>query len=44
MNVLAALRAGVGPTGRTIRGRRLTVEQDNGHARLVQQDAARGDA
>jgi glutaconate CoA-transferase subunit B len=36
---LTALRAEVDPTGRTIRGRWLTVEQENGHARLVQQDA-----
>ena len=37
---LAALRAEVDPTGRTIRGRWLTVEQENGRFRLVRQDAA----
>ena len=41
---LAALRAEVDPTGRTIRGRWLTVEQENGHARLVQQDATVAEA
>ena len=37
---LTALRSDVDPTGRTIRGRWLTVEQENGQSRLVQQDAA----
>jgi glutaconate CoA-transferase subunit B len=37
---LAALRAEVDPTGRTIRGRWITVEQENGHFRLMQQGAA----
>ncbi len=37
---LAALRAEVDPTGRTIRGRWLTVEEDDGRARLVEQGAA----
>jgi glutaconate CoA-transferase subunit B len=36
---LAALRAEVDPTGRTIRGRWIAVEEENGHVRLVEQDA-----
>ena len=36
---LAALRAEVDPTGRTIRGRWITVEVDDGQARLVEQEA-----
>ncbi len=41
---LAALRAEVDPTGRTVRGRWLTVELDNGHARLVEQEAGNDEA
>jgi glutaconate CoA-transferase subunit B len=37
---LAALRAEIDSTGRTIRGRWITVEQENGQFRLAQQDAA----
>jgi glutaconate CoA-transferase subunit B len=37
---LAALRAEVDPTGRTIRGRWITVQEENGHVRLVEQDAS----
>ncbi len=37
---LAVLRAEVDPTGRTIRGRWITVEEEHGHARLVAQGAA----
>jgi glutaconate CoA-transferase subunit B len=37
---LAALRAEIDSTGRTIRGRWITVEQENGQFRLVPQDAA----
>ena len=36
---LAALRADVDPGGRTIRGRWITVETDDGKARLVEQEA-----
>ncbi len=36
---LAALRAEVDPTGRTVRGRWITVELENGRARLVEQEA-----
>lgn len=42
---LAVLRAEVDPTGRTIRGRWITVEEDEeGRMRLVQQEAAGEDA
>lgn len=41
---LAALRAEVDPTGRTVRGRWLTVELDNGRARLVEQEAGNDEA
>jgi hypothetical protein len=41
---LAALRAEVDPTGRTIRGRWITVEVDSGRVRLVQQQAAGAEA
>ncbi|OGO51934.1 MAG: hypothetical protein A2148_04615 [Chloroflexi bacterium RBG_16_68_14] len=37
---LAALRAEVDPSGRTIRGRWITVEEEDGRAHLVQQEAA----
>jgi acyl CoA:acetate/3-ketoacid CoA transferase beta subunit len=36
---LAALRSEVDPTGRTIRGRWITVEEENGCMRLVEQEA-----
>ncbi len=36
---LAALRADVDPTGRTIRGRWITVEEEEGQTRLVEQEA-----
>jgi len=36
---LAALRAEVDPSGRTIRGRWITVEEDGGQVRLVEQEA-----
>ena len=41
---LAALRAEVDPTGRTIRGRWITVEDDAGAVRLVEQEAPAEDA
>ena len=42
---LAVLRAEVDPTGRTIRGRWITIEEDeDGRMRLVQQEAAGEDA
>ena len=37
---LAALRAEVDPTGRTIRGRWITVTEDDGRFRLVEEQAA----
>ena len=37
---LTALRTEVDPTGRTIRGRWLTVEEEEGRARLVEREAA----
>jgi glutaconate CoA-transferase subunit B len=37
---LAALRAEVDPTGRTIRGRWIAVEEEDGHVRLVEQGAS----
>ena len=37
---LTALRTEVDPTGRTIRGRWITVEEERGQARLVEQEAA----
>ena len=37
---LAALRADVDPTGRTIRGRWITVEEEDGRFRVVTQEAA----
>jgi hypothetical protein len=36
---LAKLRAEVDPTGRTIRGRWITVAEEGGRVRLVQQEA-----
>ena len=39
---LAALRAEVDPTGRTVRGRWITVELDGERARLVEQEAPAG--
>ncbi len=36
---LAALRSEVDPTGRTIRGRWITVEEENGRVRLAEQEA-----
>lgn len=41
---LAALRAEVDPTGRTIRGRWITVEEEDGRARLVEQESPREEA
>ena len=41
---LAALRAEVDPTGRTIRGRWIAVEEENEHVRLVEQDTSAVDA
>ena len=40
---LAALRAEVDPSGRTIRGRWITVEEQDGHFRLVEQEAPTGE-
>jgi glutaconate CoA-transferase subunit B len=37
---LAALRADVDPTGRTIRGRWITVEEEDGRVVSVQREAA----
>ena len=37
---LSALRAEVDPSGRTIRGRWITVEEENGQFRQVEQDAS----
>ncbi len=41
---LAALRAEIDPMGRTVRGRWITVELDDGHTRLVEQEAGNGEA